>query len=92
MWKVFWNKKVDNQLKKLPVFIQEKFRSWTVAVELEGLPSIRKIPGFHDEPLKGNRKGQRSIKLNRSYRAIYIQDKDGEIFVVEVIEVNKHEY
>ena len=41
--------------------------------------------------LKENRKGQLSIRLNRSYRAIYIvQEKNLEL--VEIIEVNKHDY
>ncbi len=58
----------------------------------EGLQKIRKIPGFHDEPLKGVRKGQRSIRLNKAYRAIYQLGKSGKIEVVEIIEVNKHDY
>ena len=29
------------------------------------------VPGYHDEPLKGHRAGQRSIRLSRAYRAIY---------------------
>jgi proteic killer suppression protein len=45
-----------------------------------------------DEPLSGDRKGQRSVRLNRAYRAIYIQNKDGEIELVTIIEVNKHKY
>lgn len=48
-------------------------------------------PGFHDEPLKGTRQGQRSIRLNRSYRAIYIETMDGTVELVKVVEVTKHE-
>ncbi|MCP4654162.1 MAG: hypothetical protein GY856_01960, partial [bacterium] len=61
-------------------------------VETQGLEEARKIPGFHDEPLGGPRKGQRSIRLSHAYRAIYeIQtDEAGELASVE--EVNKHEY
>ena len=57
-----------------------------------GLNETRKIPGYHDEPLKGKRAGQRSIRLNRAYRAIYTVEKDGTIKFVEILEVNKHEY
>lgn len=57
-----------------------------------GLESVRKIKGFHDEPLKGKRSGQRSIRLNKSYRAIYVINRDGGVEIVEVQEVNKHEY
>ncbi len=41
-----------------------------------GLSEVRKVPGYHDEPLKGQRKGQRSIRLSRSYRAIYVIEEE----------------
>lgn len=53
---------------------------------------MRKIPGYHDEPLRGKRDGQRSIRLSKSYRAIYEIKQDGSIEVVMVMEVNKHDY
>jgi proteic killer suppression protein len=53
---------------------------------------VRKIKGYHDEPLKGNRAGQRSIRLNRAYRAIYEIRKDGATELVNVEEVNNHDY
>lgn len=43
-------------------------------------------------PLKEIEKGQRSIRLNRSYRAIYIINDDGLVEFIKVIEVNNHEY
>lgn len=89
---VFWGIKVAKQLERLPDFIQRKFYAWATAVELAGLRSIRQRPGFHDEPLRGRRQGQRSVRLNRAYRAIYIERSDGEIELIEVIEVNKHGY
>jgi proteic killer suppression protein len=89
---VVWGKKVAKQLDKLPDFIQRKFYAWATAVELAGIHAVRERPGFHDEPLKGNRQGQRSIRLNRAYRAIYVERNSGEVELVEVIEVNKHEY
>jgi proteic killer suppression protein len=45
---------------------------WVNDVESAGLSEVRKVLGYHDEPLKGNRVGQRSIRLSKSYRAIYI--------------------
>jgi proteic killer suppression protein len=57
------------------------------------LDETKKIKGYHDEPLSGNRKGQNSIRLNQAYRAFYIISKDTkEIKIIEIIEVNKHEY
>lgn len=84
--------KVDRQLKKLPQFIVLKLIAWARSVELVGLREVRKIPGYHDEPLKGNRQGQRSIRLSRGYRAIYTEDQSGQINLVIIEEVNKHEY
>ena len=51
---------------------------------------MRKVPGYHDEPLRGKRAGQRSVRLSRSYRAIYMEEMDKVL--VKVLEVNKHEY
>jgi proteic killer suppression protein len=65
---------------------------WVDAIERLGIYQVRKIPGFHDEPLKGGRKWQRSIRLNKAYRAIYVENQKKEVHLISVIEVNKHEY
>lgn len=71
---------------------QESPKSYSyVKVGSRGLEEVRKVPGYHDEPLKGQRAGQRSIRLSRAYRAIYEIKSDGVEFVL-VEEVNKHEY
>jgi toxin HigB-1 len=45
-------------------------------VEEYGIVKIRKVPGYHDEPLSNPRKGQRSIRLSRTYRAFYVERDD----------------
>lgn len=92
MTKVELTKSAYQALKKLPLHIVKKLQTWVVQVEMVGLQETRKLGGFHDEPLKGNRQGQRSIRLNRSYRAIYTEGLRGEIKLVTIIEVNKHDY
>ncbi|OYZ11945.1 MAG: hypothetical protein B7Y39_19110 [Bdellovibrio sp. 28-41-41] len=92
IFKVFWSKKVAKQIDLLPDNIGKKFFAWVSSVNLAGLRDTRKSPGFHDEPLKGNRQGQRSVRLNKAYRAIYVQRDVETIEFIEVIEVNKHEY
>ena len=92
MTKVTWGKTVGKQLGKIPEFIARKFRIWVALVEESGIREVRKHKGFHDEPLKGQRQGQRSIRLNRAYRAIYVERDSGELELIEVLEVNKHEY
>lgn len=84
--------KVEKQLRKLPHFVVDKLLAWARSVELIGLREMRKIPGYHDEPLKGDRKGQRSVRLSKAYRAIYAEEADGTVNLVIIEEVNKHEY
>lgn len=79
-------------LPKLPPHILSKLMTWSKGVSSEGLEEMRKIPSYHDEPLKGNRLGQRSIRLNRSYRAIYSIQLDGSVRIILIEEVTKHEY
>ena len=79
-------------LRKLPRHIVRKVQAWIDDIGHHGLSEIRKIPGYHDEPLKGKRAGQRSIRLSKGYRAIYIIDIDGAIKFVKIQEVNKHVY
>ena len=92
IFEVKLSEKAKDNLRQVPAHIAFKLQSWVDAVKNEGLREIRKRPGFHDEPLKGKRQGQRSIRLNKSYRAIYETDTNGSIHFIEVIEVNKHEY
>ncbi|KTC94916.1 type II toxin-antitoxin system mRNA interferase toxin, RelE/StbE family [Legionella feeleii] len=85
-------KQALKDLKRTPIYIQEKFRAWLVAVNKVGVEETRKRPGWHDEPLLGDRKGQRSIRLNKQWRAIYIIKSNGQIEFIEVKEVTPHEY
>ena len=83
---------MKKQIKKLPRHIIENLAAWTDDVETRGIDEVRKIPGYHDEPLHGDRKGQRSIRLSRAYRAIYVVKSDNCLEFVLVEEVSKHEY
>lgn len=78
-------------IRKVPKHIVTKLLSWIDSVEDIGLKETMKIKGYHDEPLKGKRKEQRSIRLSKGYRAIYIITKN-EVEFVLIEEVNKHEY
>jgi len=89
---VIMSKKVEESLRKIPSYLVVKLMSWIELVSNEGLSRARKIPGYHDEPLQGKRSGQRSIRLNKAYRAIYEINEQGEAHFVEIVEVNKHDY
>ena len=84
--------RIKKQLKRIPNHVVVKILLWATDVERVGLREVRKIPGYHDEPLKGKRRGQRSIKLSKSYRAIYEESTDGFVNIVLISEVNNHEY
>lgn len=90
--KVVLSKTALKQVLRVPVHIREKLYLWIENVGIDSLEAVRKVPGYHDEPLKGMRQGQRSIRLSKAYRAIYEIKDNGQIEFVEVIEVNKHEY
>lgn len=88
--KVSRSKTFEKQLARVPDFIRKKVIFWVFLVETNGLAEVMKSPGFHDEPLKGDRKGQRSVRMNKAYRLIYhvIQDR----VQIELLEVHKHDY
>ena len=91
MTQVTLKKSVETELKRLPKYIATKFLLWVSMVEEMGLREVRTIKSYHDEPLKGKRFGQRSIRLNRAYRAIY-RVIEAQVEIIEVVEVNNHEY
>ena len=41
------------QLRRAPGHIVSKLMAWIEAVEEDGLGATRRVPGFHDESLKG---------------------------------------
>lgn len=86
------SKKFEKQLGKIPKYIKEAVLVWIATVEEEGLQDVRKLKGYHDEPLKGDRKGQRSVRLNRAYRLIYKEDNKGNLIIILILEVHKHDY
>lgn len=91
-FKVIISKFAQKQVRKLPMHIQNSLRTWSELIEEHGIWIMRRIPGYHDEPLKGKREGQRSSKLSKGYRVIYEEFSDGEIEIINVMEVNKHDY
>ena len=92
IFKVRLSKQALRDIKKLPSHIVIKLHAWVDEVGTFGLSHVKRTPGYHDEPLQGQRKGQRSIRLSRSYRAIYHIDHDRAIRFVHIIGVNKHDY
>jgi proteic killer suppression protein len=66
-YRVVLSSRARKDLAGVPRHIRRKMTAWIDSVERTGLESVRKLPGFHDEPLKGQRVGQRSVRLNRAW-------------------------
>lgn len=90
--KVTFSKFAGKQITKLPFHLKEALYLWVQTIEKIGILETRKLKGYHDEPLKGFRAGQRSIRLNKAYRAIYEEKEERELTLISIIEVNKHDY
>ena len=85
-------KSAHKEIEKAPQQVRRKLALWIETVKSIGLESTRKLSGYHDEPLQGTKKGQRSIRLNIQWRAFYRLKSDGTIEFVEIEEVNPHAY
>jgi proteic killer suppression protein len=85
-------RRAEKQARRLPAQVRKKLRAWAYLVTEIGLEEVRKIPGFHDEPLVGPRRGTRSVRLSRGYRAMYRLVREGDIELVSIEEVSKHGY
>lgn len=90
MTRIIFSRTFEKQIEKVPGYVQKKVAAWIWAVQRNGLREVQKSPGLHDEPLKGDRHGQRSVRLNKGYRLIYwVLEKH---VCIELIEVHKHDY
>jgi len=59
---------------------------------LESISELRELYNFRSlnfEALKGDRKGQFSIRLNQQYRLIFTINRNGELEIL-IIEISKH--
>ena len=57
-----------------------------------GVDVVKKIPGYHDEPLQGKLKGYvRSVRLGLGYRLFY-RLIEGTVKCLLVEDVNRHDY
>ncbi len=89
---ILLSRTAKKQLLLCPKYIARKFDYWVDMLDTVGLREARKHRGFQDEPLQGDRQGQRSARLSKSYRVIYREVGERAFEIIEVLEVNKHEY
>ena len=84
------SKQASKTLSKAPLHVRDKLDAWIESLLEYGLEATRLCAGFHDEPLKGKRQGQRSIRLNRQWRVIY--SEEASILCIQILEVTPHDY
>jgi proteic killer suppression protein len=60
-------------------------RKLTALDEAENLQDLAALPGNHLEALKGDRKGQHSIRINEQYRVCFVW-ADGYATDVEIVD------
>ena len=57
MVEVHLSKNAQKDIKKIPRYIVIKLSTWVKSLKFDGLEKTQKNKGYHDEPLKGKRKG-----------------------------------
>ena len=90
MWHIQERKEIVKQCQKLPRHIVKKYELWKNIIFRHGPEKLREFPGFHDEPLRGKRIGERSSRLSLQYRVIYSIERD--TVTVYVLEITPHQY
>ena len=89
---IIYTKEALKNIAKLPAHIHDKLLFWIDLLEEIGIKESRKYRGFNDELLIGKRRGQRSVRLSKGYRLFYRELPCEHNVLIEIIEVNKHEY
>jgi mRNA-degrading endonuclease RelE of RelBE toxin-antitoxin system len=90
MWNIREHREIPKTIRRLPLWIAKEYETWKDLVYRHGPGILHEFPGYHDEQLKGERKGQRSSRLSRQYRVIYTVDKN--IVTIYVLEITPHDY
>jgi toxin HigB-1 len=86
-WRVVETRSLARQIQRAPREIQERYIVWRSRVQHLG-PQLQ--GGFRVHALQGNRKGQKSARLNRQWRVIFNVLEDQ--LVVEALELTPHRY
>jgi len=85
MWRIKEHRIIEKICRKLPAEVIKKYELWKNIIFRHGPLKLKEFPGFHDEALKGIRKGQRSSRMNLQYRVIYIVEKESVTALVPEI-------
>lgn len=80
---------------KLPVsrdILQQYKKKIQILMSIESLDELTFFRSLHFEPLKGDRKGEYSIRLNLQYRLIFSIAQDSKLLIdiLVIDEISKH--
>jgi len=76
----------DEKSLKLPPHIQgTAYRKLRIIHNAKDIRDIKALPGNRYEELKGDRKGQSSVKINDQYRVCFIWQKN-DAYDVEIVD------
>ncbi|MCB9447202.1 MAG: type II toxin-antitoxin system RelE/ParE family toxin [Flavobacteriales bacterium] len=70
--------------------IRQYKKKINILMAITDITHLRNFRSLNFEFLKGDRKGQCSIRLNTQYRLIFRQTKKDEIEILVVNEISKH--
>ena len=88
------SKKAMKYLQRVQPHIRYIFQAWVKIIEQKGIEKVQKMQRFKAHLLKGDRKGQRAIKLNKFIRVIYeLEKRNNGQCIVKVKEIRgDHDY
>jgi len=90
MWQILEHRRLEKQLRTLPVEILKRYEKWKDIVRISGPVGLRAIRGFNDEQLGGAWKGHRSSRLGQTYRVFYRIETHKVL--VKVVDLTPHDY
>ena len=90
MWRILEHRNIPKMCRRLPRQALKKYELWKNIVFRHGPEKLKEFPGFHDEALKGQRKGERASRLSLQYRVIYTVERN--VVTVYVLEITPHRY
>lgn len=82
-----------NELKGKQKYSREVIKQYQAKVRIltyiDALKELYPIRSLNFEALKGDRKGQYSLRLNKQFRLI-MEEVEDDLIEIEVIEISKH--
>jgi proteic killer suppression protein len=89
-YRILFTKQAQKGFASAPPQVKAKLNQWISDVRKDGLSVVRQAPTYRDEPLKGQRQGEHSIRLNHQWRAIYKVEHNR--LTLTLLEVTPHDY